>query len=111
LAEEDSDLFNQLLDTQWKPKVRVDRDLVTCVAAQLKKPVEDVLEEMATALTDKGELEEETIDAIREGDLEQEGAGAIITALAESQEIRLIIRDKDEEEIIGKGADAQVAVR
>ena len=74
LAEEDSDLFNQLLNYPFTTKVRVDRDLVTCVAAQLKKSVEDVLEEMATTLTDKGELEEETIDAIREGDLEQEDA-------------------------------------
>lgn len=104
LAEEDSDLFNQLLDTYWKPKVRVDRDLVTCVAAQLKKPVEDVLEEVAAALTEKGELEEETIDAIREGDISQENAGAVATALAESQEIRLVIRDKDEEEVVDEGS-------
>jgi superfamily II DNA or RNA helicase len=111
LAEEDSDLFNQLLNYPFTPRVRVDKDLVTCVAAQLKKSIEDVLEEMATTLTEKGELEEETIDAIREGDLEQEDAGAIITALAESQEIRLIIRDKDEEEVIGKGSKEIIVER
>ena len=104
LAEEDSDLFNQLLNYPFTPKVRVDKDLVTCVSAQLKKPVEDVLEEVAAALTEKGELEEETIDAIREGDISQEDAGAVITALAESQDIRLVIRDKDEEEVVGKGS-------
>ena len=113
LAEEDSDLFNQLLDTQFttNPKVRVDRDLVSCVAAQLKKPVEDVLEEVAAALTEKGELEEETIDAIREGDISVEDAGAVATALAESQEIRLIIRDKDEEEVVGNGSKEIIVER
>lgn len=113
LAEEDSDLFNQLLDTQFttNPKVRVDRDLVTCVAAQLKKPVEDVLEEMAAALSEKGELEEETIDAIREGNISVEDAGAVATALAESQEIRLVIRDKDEEEVVDKGSKEIIVER
>ena len=104
LAEEDSDLFNQLLNYPYTPKVRIDRDLIACVAKQLKRPEEEVLEEVTNLLTEKGELDEEVIDSIREGEWNsEESAGEVVTALAESQGIKLIIRDNDEEEVVGTG--------
>ena len=109
LAEEDSDLFNQLLNYPFTPKVRVDRNLIACVAKQLKRPEGDVLEEVADFLAEKGELDEEVIDSIRGGEWESEETGAVVTALAESQGIRLVIRDNEEEEVVGTG-DREVVV-
>jgi len=109
LAEEDSDLFNQLLNYPFTPKVRVDKDLITCVAKQLKRPEGDVLEEVADFLAEKGELDEEVIDSIRGGEWESEEMGAVVTALVESQGIRLVIRDNDVEEVVGTG-DREVVV-
>jgi hypothetical protein len=101
LAQEDSDLFNQLLNYPYTPKVRVDKDLVACVAKQLKRPEEDILEEVADSLV--GQLDEEVIDSIRVGEWDSEETGAVVTALAESQGIKLIIRDNEKEEVVGTG--------
>lgn len=109
LAEEDRDLFNQLLNYPFTPKVRVDRDLVACVAKQLKRPEEDVLEEVANSLV--GQLDEEVIDSIREGEWDSEETGAVVTALAESQGITLIIRDNEEKEVVGTGTKEVVVER
>ena len=111
LAEEDSDLFNQLLNYGHTPKVRIDRDLVACVAKQLKRPEEDVLKEVANSLVEKGELDEEVIDSIREGEWGSEETGAVVTALAESQGITLVIRDNEEEEVVGAGTKDIVVER
>ena len=111
LAEEDSDLFNQLLNYPYTPKVRVDKDLVACVAKQLKRPEEEVLAEVADSLVEKGELDEDVIDAIRGGEWESEEMGAVVTALAESQGIRLVIRDNEEEDVVGTGAKEVVVER
>jgi len=111
LAQEDSDLFNQLLDYPHVPKVRVDADLVGCVARQLGRTKEEVLEEVAASLEANDELEEEVLDSIREGEWGAEETGAIVTALAESQGIRLIIRDNSEEEVVGTGEREVVVER
>jgi superfamily II DNA or RNA helicase len=109
LAEEDSDLFNQLLNYGYTPKVRVDRDLVGCVAKQLKRPEDEVLEEVADSLA--GQLDEEVLDSIREGEWVSEETGAVVTALAESQGIKLIIRDNEEEEVVGTGTKEVIVER
>ena len=109
LAEEDRDLFNQLLNYPYMPKVCVNKDLVACVAKQLKRPEEDVLEEVANSLV--GQLDEEVIDSIREGEWDSEETGAVVTALAESQGITLIIRDNEEKEVVGTGTKEVIVER
>ncbi len=109
LAEEDSDLFNQLLNYPYTPKVRVDVDLVACVAKQLGRTKEEVFEEVVTTLDTKGDLEEDVLDSIRGGEWGAEETGAVVTALAESQGIRLVIRDNEKEEVVGTG-DREIIV-
>lgn len=101
LAEEDSELFNALLNYPRTPKVTVDRGLIECVAKARKKSADAVTEEVATALVDK----EECVDAVREGVWDNEQAGEIVGALAESQGITLVVRDGAEVEMFGKGGD------
>jgi ubiquinone/menaquinone biosynthesis C-methylase UbiE len=102
LAEDDAELFNALLNYPHKPKVTVDRGLVECVAKACKKSAEDVLEEVAVALEEK-ELDE-VAEAVREGEWSEEEAGDVVAALADTQGITLVVRDGDEAEMFGNGA-------
>ena len=102
LAEDDAELFNALLNYPRQPKVAVDRGLVECVAKACKKSAEDVLEEVAAALQEK-EMDE-VAEAVREGEWSEEEAGDVVAALADTQGITLVVRDGDEAEMFGKGA-------
>lgn len=106
LAEEDSELFNQLLHFPNScPSVPFDNDLISCIAKKLKKSTETVLEEIADVLMEKDELEEETIEQIREeGVWEEEDAGEVMTALTQSQNLTLTLQEKDTIETFGTGA-------
>lgn len=101
LAEEDSELFNMLLNYPHKPNVTIDRGLVDCVAKACKKSESDVLEAMASALEEK-DLEE-VAEAVRDGDWSEEDAGNVVSALADSQAITLVVQDGKDTEIFGKG--------
>ena len=106
LAEEDSELFNQLLHfPNTCPSVPFDNDLISCIAKKLKKTTETVLEEIADVLLEKDELDEETIEQIREeGMWEEEDAGEVMTALTQSQNLTLTLQEKDTIETFGTGA-------
>ena len=106
LAEEDSELFNQLLAYPYKPRVAVTRGLAECVAAAVKRPVEDVLEEVADAIaagSADGAVDEDLLESVREGEWTEEEAGAVVGALASTQGLTLVVRDGDEEETFGTG--------
>ncbi len=104
MAEEDAELFNQLLAYPYKPRVAVSRDLVECVAAAVKKPVDDVLNEVAEAIGEGDEVDEEMLDGVRDGEWTEEDAGAVANALAKSQGLTLVVRDGEETEQFGDGA-------
>jgi hypothetical protein len=100
LAMEDAELFNQLLDYPYQPRVAVNRGLVECVAKQIKQPVDAVLAAVATAV---GGDDVEVVEAIKEGEWDEEMAGEIAGALATTQGITLVVRDGEEAEMFGKG--------
>jgi hypothetical protein len=101
LAEEDAELFNALLNYPRRPKVAVTRGLFECVAKACKKPVATVTEEVAAAVTLSED--ESCADAVRESAWDEEQAGEIVAALADTQGITLVVRDGAEVEIFGKG--------
>jgi hypothetical protein len=96
LAAEDAELFNALLNYPRKPKVTVDRGLVDCVAKACKKKADDIMEELVDVLG----------DVIHEGEWDEDDAGEVVAALADTQGITLVIRDGEEAEIYGNGSQA-----
>lgn len=101
LAQEDEELFNRLLNYPYEPKVAVNRNLVECVAKQCKKSTESVLEDVVKAL--EGNVDEEQLELIKEGEWDEEVTGEVAQALADTQGLTLVVRDGDEADMFGSG--------
>jgi superfamily II DNA or RNA helicase len=101
LAEDDPDLFNRLINWPAIPKVSVNYDLIECVANQCNKSVEDVIDQVVENLQEK--VDEDALKEIQEGEWSEELNGQVAQALADTQDITLVIRDGEEAEMFGKG--------
>ena len=86
LADEDEDLFNELIN--MPVKVKSSQNIVECISSHLKKEKDVILEEIADSLDD-----EEMYEMILENDWDEENSNEVLTALAETQNIKLIVND------------------
>lgn len=99
LAEEDEELYNRLLNYPNETTVSVDMSLIECVAKKCKRDAEEVLEDVASKLEEKG-LE---ADDVRDGAWDEDMNDDVAHALADTLGITLTVSDGDEANTFGNG--------
>jgi superfamily II DNA or RNA helicase/ubiquinone/menaquinone biosynthesis C-methylase UbiE len=100
LADEDEDLFNELIN--MPVKVKSTQNIIECLSKYLKKEHTVVLEEMADILDD------DMYEMVMDNDWDEENSAEILTALAESQNTKLIVNDGEHKSQYGNSMNVVV---
>jgi len=101
LADEDEDLFNELINMPPKPKHT--RNAVECLAKHLRKSVDEVIDEMC-GCGGGGDF----VDTVRSNDWDDDDAAAMFDLLAMSQGVALVVDDGENRVRYGDGEECVV---
>jgi ubiquinone/menaquinone biosynthesis C-methylase UbiE len=96
LADEDEDLFNELINMPPKPKHT--RNAVECLAKHLRKSVDEVIDEMC-GCGGGGDF----VETVRSNDWDDDEAAAMFDLLAMSQGVALVVDDGENRVRYGDG--------